>query len=377
MPSLSHEQSSTQNTNNDKNQHHQTTFTLQQLALIARNPPCISLREMPSLEESVLEEEALIRAYQAELAILKQHSSTLPAAAGEETNDIDHNIHEDDLLESMFPLPSRGAPSLKLVASDSSSIINKQECLELTQSIQGFVFSSVESETHPTATREKDPNQPLAMYLFRGHFVANPSVSACIRMTVEINRKNTKAVVGLQSHHSSQKRRRVSASRVNRVVSLECSLSSSKGDDLSHIEASMSPSSSNNNTKPTTTHNNSLPDWIQRVSVYLEFDKRQHNSVLRWNRTYGHEYHCSHRTSKTSHSVWIQPKENTSNAPTFIWEWDWVQEKDSVQLVVGTEITASGGDVDDLSPKGLQDLVTCVGSCEKALDVILQTLSSR
>lgn len=359
-------------------------------------------------EEAIREEEALIRVYQAELAILQRERSR--TIEEEETNNTggaaaavrrDEDKEDDEdvlLLASMFPGPSLDDDNSLTTSSNGNTMAtlvdlsrSKHECLELTQAIQGFVVTTVETKTKvpPTVNNAilKQPPPTAALYAVRGHFLAKPSISACIRMTVEIIDKNPEST----RSKSQAKRRRVLSPTDNsttRVASLECSLSSSSedGDDdnVSHLEtaiALMQTKSCN--------YIHSLPNWIQRVSAYLEFDNHQHTCLRRWNRTYlGGVYRFSRQmiivnnSSKTVKKdvVWIQPKSETSKLPSFVWEWNWTQEKDTLQLqVVGTAGNGDNDDDenDDLSPKGLQDLVVCMGSCDMALETILRAVCPR
>ena len=349
----------------------------------------------------ILEEEALIRAYRAELAILKQQNSPgITNAAGIPGEDAD----EDDLLATMFTLPPSGSNDCSVVpllasgvTSLSSSNTNKQECLELTQSLQGFVFSSVDN------VHDVPPSPSLIKYILRGHFLTKPSVSACIRMTVEvIRRKITPTKRGPKSLPEQDDGRPSKKQRCHnnssKVVNLECSLFSSRGEDVSHMmEASLILPGENSSLQ-----SKSLPSWLQKVSAYLKFEQRQQECMLHWNRPgdeeRNHPYVCSQKkymgrlgagsssssSRKASRPVcWIEPSSNASShnkssskLPTFIWEWDWSQERDVLRMACTNEDNdESDDDVSALSPQGLKDLITCAGSCEKAILQILETFT--
>jgi len=371
------------------------------------------------MEEEILREKALIRAYRAELAILKHNSllshSTTRASEGETaaTSNVasnKSNVHdeEDNFLIGMFP---DHPVTFEIEDHNDSTNLSreKQECIDLTQSIQGFVFTSVESLAKPerttppkttttTTTLFATLNQPQQRmtYILRGYFPIKPSVSARIRMTTEMYsrtkllHKKRKRTSSSSSYSSSQKERIRGL-----VVELNCSLESSEDEDLTYMETNLSSLSSSSSSSKL--NRQSLPDWIQGVNAYLEFDKRQEECLDRWKARHGHVFHfffqtnTSNSTNKDKNvikSMSIQPNNcnnnNNNNAatnlPVFVWEWDWHHERDTLRYELSTSIMdsrrANGPDESGLSEQGLRDLVACTGSCEKALDVIFNSISS-
>jgi hypothetical protein len=284
------------------------------------------------LEASIQDEEALIRAYEAELSFLQQNNDLQP----DTENDSEQN-DDDDGLEDLFRHPT---PRMNLVAGEDSE---KTECLELTQSVQDFVFTSVEDKT--TNTPEAHAFHATRFdYELKGYFVSNSTISACIRMTTERPQHT--------STKSSRKRKRDISSR---VVSLAYQLESSDGEDLAVVE----------NLASQHAHKNSLADWTQRVSAYLKFEKMQRGILDRWQNTFP-DFQWSKDEDKLKVELIVGGAGKQKALPTFSWGWEWKEEKDFLEMRERNEFHLSG--------KGLQDLVAVTGSCQGAMAMILKTI---
>lgn len=276
-----------------------------------------------SVEAAIQKEEALIRAYEAELAILRRN--TQPTF---EEDDQEEEDDDDDVLQDLQqPLAMRIGPGLES---------EMKECLELTQSIQGFVFDSVQD-----TTPESNATSGNLQYVLKGHFVDNPTICATIAMTTE------------RPPLLNRKRKREPSSR---VIGLTFRLESScqeNDETLKPIEDMALKHF----------HLLSLPDWIHRVSAYLRFEKQQKETLERWNNTFPD---CQWDKDDSSLNIDLHPGGKGSALPTFSWGWDWREEEDKVEM----KVEGSSG----ISPDGLQDLVSVAGSCKQALEMILKAI---
>jgi hypothetical protein len=334
------------------------------------------MADLSQLHQLAQEEEALIRVYEAELSILKQRQEAF-SPRPDNNNDIAHDrgvgSDDDDDDDGSDPLDWMFAQeqlASKLEESDSRNLNSpsKEECTRLTQSIQGFVFTSLEHDCGST------------QYILGGYFIASPSISASIELTVEIVDHNNERTRKRQRRKCGAKGRSRS-----RVVGLKCQLSSScPGEDLSYIPVPQGSPSEKNSTNSNTYNNKSLPDWIAKMSHYLEFEQERKKCIEQWQRKY--ECHSEYMGMKVEiqlvprrgeqHDSSEQQQEQEAVLPSFCWEWKWDEERDVLYISEKNALQPQEIPGDPIIRNdGLQDLVTCTDSCEKALDVILASVS--
>jgi len=258
----------------------------------------------------------------------------------------------------------------------------------LTQSLGGFAFLSVDQTFPTTATSATAAQQQH--YVMEGYFVANPKVQARIHMTIQ------QMETSIHETTHNRKRPKTSASRHHgKVVQLDCQLSSKDKDeaddddivDWSYLQQFSSAS----------TTNHSLPDWTRRVASYLKFEQKRHTYLQHWENVHKCTWsrqnedteNSSRRRTGTSSRILIVPRCSSSSSsnrkmPSFIWEWNWKQEGDNLQFVWtnnnstreknSSSLLSEDKEDDPPTPEGFQDLLSCAKSCEKALELILETL---
>ncbi|CAB9508179.1 expressed unknown protein [Seminavis robusta] len=311
-----------------------------------------------ALEEAIRQEEALIRCYESELRMLKREERRKQEKQQRAQDDDKDRVPLEDLL-----LP-QDAPAVawNLEAAMEDKI--KTECWELTQAIQGFVVDSVESRApHNDVSIGQNDSKTLSSYRIQGHFCMATNVSATIHLTTEqIPNRNNSTTASTSKTTSN-----------SRIIRLEGTLTKA-GKRWTQAEEQVSAVTARH------CQNNNMADWIRRLGDFLRFEIQQTRALAKWEALYRISNNNLWSRSDDSISVDLHPGD--SHAPTFTWQWDWESEKDTVSMKkLSREYDKEGSDADNdsdvsshPSPQGLKDLVEHAGSCERALELILETM---
>jgi len=323
-------------------------------------------------------------------------ATTQKSAVAQKDSHVHQDASKDDEPNADSPQPQdQLEASSTTVLPDvvlNTMMIEKESSMlfSLTQSLGGFAFLSVDQTFPTTATSATAAQQQQQHYVMEGYFVANPKVQARIHMTIQ------QMETSIHETTHNRKRPKTSASRHHgKVVQLDCQLSSKDKDeaddddivDWSYLQQFSSAS----------TTNHSLPDWTRRVASYLKFEQKRHTYLQHWENVHKCTWsrqnedteNSSRRRTGTSSRILIVPRCSSSSSsnrkmPSFIWEWNWKQEGDNLQFVWtnnnstreknSSSLLSEDKEEDPPTPEGFQDLLSCAKSCEKALELILETL---
>jgi hypothetical protein len=300
---------------------------------------------MPSLQEFIELEESLVRVYQAELSLLRDLQRSGSSIAINDTEEElsffgesqEYSDASDNPLEWIFGteiIPS--PPQLKMKTNNVAA--KKTEHNNLTRTIQGFVYTSVEQRitNNDSEAISSKTTAGISHYVIQGFFQANSRISATIQLGVDLKRKYQRGKLKPNS---------------SKIVELSCWLASSDGEDLSAL---------NDLSANTMKRNLSLPEWVQKMSQYLEFERMQKEHLNKLQCQFG----CTCNKEGLQYDIMPHPGEAL---PCFTWGWDWDQENEFLNMTTSNNNATNG-----LDQQGLLDLISCTKGCAKALLLILE-----
>jgi hypothetical protein len=310
-----------------------------------------TMAEPSSFDAALREEGRLLRIYEAELALLKKKRAEEEEEAAKEPSSRPlspsfflSSEHDggaaDDPLEWILQAPGGEGPSVSSLVTSlrDQEDTYSEDISSLQPALRNFCFTAVnraQGESYST----NSTNHEAAGYVFRGYFVADPSVEAEIRMVFSL---------GTTQEQSTS------------IQSMRCTLRSSTGDDWTWLEQQVSAVLNNH-------EGANLPAWIECVSNYLEFDARR-KKCLEELRFAEKILPCTSQ-QQGNHAVLQIPlgdpkEEDAANRLSIVWGWKWREARDSLRL----NQASSGLKQADLD----QLVVACDGDCWTALQLITQ-----